>query len=132
MKNYSEGLIPIAESSTSRAIAYFRCSLQDGQENAISMQRDHVRQWAHDHGIQIVREFCDIGLSGADSTQRPAFTEMMDVWIKRRSDFEYVLCFEASRLGRCASGGFAEQLSETLHQYKKKLIYTSIDKPQAP
>jgi DNA invertase Pin-like site-specific DNA recombinase len=118
------------ELSTRRAIAYFRCSLQDGQENVSSIQRDHVRQWAHDHGIEIVREFCDIGPSGAGSTHRPAFTDMMGDRINRRSDFEYVLYFEACRLDRCASGDFAEYPPEVVHQHKKKLIYTLNDKPQ--
>jgi DNA invertase Pin-like site-specific DNA recombinase len=114
-----------------RAVAYYRHSAQVQQENSITIQQDQVRAWAKQHGVEIIREFCDAGRSGLNSEDRPAFTEMMEEWIKRRSDFEYVLCFEASRLGRYPNCDFAEHPSEGGHQHKKKLIYTSSHNPQS-
>jgi len=64
-----------------RAVAYFRHSAQDRQENSIPIQQDQVRAWAKQHGVEIIREFCDAGRSGLNSEGRPAFTEMMDEWI---------------------------------------------------
>ena len=83
-----------------RAVAYYRHSAQDRQENSIPIQQDQVRQWAKEHGVEIIHEFCDAGKSGLNSEGRPAFTEMVDEWITKRDDFEYVLCLDVSRWGR--------------------------------
>jgi hypothetical protein len=42
-----------------RAVAYYRQSVQDRQEDSIPVQREQVREWADDHGIEIVREYAD-------------------------------------------------------------------------
>jgi DNA invertase Pin-like site-specific DNA recombinase len=102
MKNNSIVTLLGQRSPSTRAVAYFRSSSQVNHENAISSQQDQVRCWAHERGIEIIHEFCDIGHPGLDSDGRPAFTEMLDELIKPRSDFAYVLCFDASRLGRQA------------------------------
>ena len=117
-------------SSTTRAVAYYRSSLHDGHEDLISFQQDQVRQWAHERGIEIIKEFCDIGPADADSSQRPAFTEMLDEWIKPRTDFGYVLCFDASRLGRFLGSDRSATPVEMIHQNKKQLISTAMGKPQ--
>ena len=83
MKNHPEVSTPATKLSARRAIAYFRCSVQDRQENSIAIQKNQVRQWAHDHGIEIIHEFCDIGQAGLESDERPVFTEMLEQWIKR-------------------------------------------------
>ena len=116
--------------STTRAIAYYRSSLHDGHEDLISFQQDQVRQWAHERGIKIIREFCDIGPADADSSQRPAFTEMLDAWITPRSDFGYVLCFDASRLGRFPCSDSSATPVEMIHQNGKQLIFTSMGKTE--
>ncbi|MFN9414013.1 MAG: recombinase family protein, partial [Pirellula sp.] len=46
-----------------RAVAYYRHSAQDRQENSIPIQQDQVRAWAKQHGVEIIREFCDAGRS---------------------------------------------------------------------
>ena len=131
MKNNSVVTVLGQRSPSARAVAYFRSSSQVGHEYAISSQQDQVRRWAKERGVEIIHEFCDIGPSGPDTPKHPAFTEMLNEWIKPRSDFELVLCVDASRLGRCVDGNFAEQLSEVVHQHKKRLIYTSTNKPQS-
>ncbi|MCE3018242.1 MAG: recombinase family protein [Pirellula sp.] len=130
MKNNSVVTVLGQHSPSARAVAYFRSSSQVGHEHAISSQQDHVRQWAEEHGIEIIHEFCDIGPSGPDTKELPALRVMLDEWVKPRSDFELVLCVDANRLGRCVSGDFAEQPSEVVHQHRKRLIYTSTNEPQ--
>ena len=44
-----------------RAIAYYRHSAQDRQENSIPIQRDQVREWAEKNGVEIIHEFSDAG-----------------------------------------------------------------------
>jgi DNA invertase Pin-like site-specific DNA recombinase len=46
-----------------RGVAYYRHSAQDRQENSIPIQQDQVRAWAKQHGVEIIREFCDAGRS---------------------------------------------------------------------
>jgi hypothetical protein len=70
-----------------RAVAYYRHSAQDRQENSIPIQQDQVRAWANQHGVEIIREFCDAGRSGLNSEDRPAFTEMMANAAKRAMRF---------------------------------------------
>ena len=113
-----------------RAIAYYRHSAQDRQENSIPIQQDQVRAWAKQHGVEIIREFCDAGRSGLNSEGRPAFTEMMDEWIAKRHDFEYVLCLDVSRWGRFQDIDLSAQFSAICKKNGKQVIYTTIGKPR--
>ncbi len=83
-----------------RAVACYRHSAQDRQENSIPIQQDQVRQFAQEHGIEIIEEFADAGISGLNAEDQPAFTQMMDDWVKHKDDFQYVLCLDVSRWGR--------------------------------
>lgn len=83
-----------------RAIAYDRHSAQDRQANSIPIQQDQVREWSAKNGVQIINEFIDAGKSGLDTEGRPVFTEMMEEWVKKRSDFDYFFCLDVSRWGR--------------------------------
>ena len=85
------------ESPRPRAVAYYRHSAQDRQENSVPLQREQVREWADQNGVDIVEEFADHGKSGLTAEGRPAFNEMMDDWVKQKGDFDYVLCLDVSR-----------------------------------
>ena len=67
-----------------RAVAYYRHSAQDRQENSIPIQQEQVREWAEKNGVEIIHEFADAGKSGLNAEGRPAFTEMMEEWVKKR------------------------------------------------
>lgn len=60
----------------------------------------------------------------------PAFTEMMDEWISKRDDFEYVLCLDVSRWGRFQDIDLSAQFSAICKTHKKQVIYTTIGKPK--
>ena len=113
-----------------RAVAYYRHSAQDRQENSIPIQRDQVREWAEKNGVEIIHEFADAGKSGLNSEGRPAFTEMMDEWVKKRPDFDYILCLDVSRWGRFQDIDLSAQFSAECRKHKKQIIYTSIGKPR--
>ena len=53
-----------------RAVAYYRHSAQDRQEDSIPHQREKVHQWADDHDIEIVREYADGQLPPDDSQNK--------------------------------------------------------------
>ena len=113
-----------------RAVAYYRHSAQDRQENSIPIQQEQVRQWADEHGIEIIREFADPGKSGLTAEGRPAFTEMMDQWVTQRHDFDYVLCLDVSRWGRFQDIDMSAQYSAECKKHGKQVIYTTIGKPR--
>ncbi len=113
-----------------RAVAYYRHSAQDRQENSIPIQRDQVREWATKNGVEIIHEFSDAGKSGLNSEGRPAFTEMMDEWVKKRKDFAYILCLDVSRWGRFQDIDLSAQFSAECRKNNKQVIYTTIGKPR--
>ncbi len=113
-----------------RAVAYYRHSAQDRQENSIPIQRDQVHEWAEQNGVEIIREFADHGKSGLTAEDRPAFTEMMDEWVKKKDDFEYVLCLDVSRWGRFQDLDLSAQYSAECKKNGKQIIYTTIGKPR--
>lgn len=56
--------------------------------------------------------------------------EMMDEWIAKRNDFEYVLCLDVSRWGRFQDIDLSAQFSAICKKNKKQVIYTTIGKPK--
>lgn len=113
-----------------KAVAYYRHSAQDRQENSIPIQRDQVREWAEKNGVTIIHEFADAGKSGLTSEGRPAFTEMMNDWVKGRTDFTYILCLDVSRWGRFQDIDLSAQFSAECRKHQKQVIYTTIGKPR--
>jgi DNA invertase Pin-like site-specific DNA recombinase len=107
-----------------RAIAYYRHSVQSQSVSSLTFQRDQVHKWAGEHDVQIIHEFYDAGCSMGDSDERPAFTEMMEAWISVRTDFQYVLCVEASRWGRFPDSELSARPIELFLKYNKQVIYT--------
>lgn len=120
--------ITVPSLPSQRAVAYFRHSSQEQQEDSIETQKHHVRKWALVHGVEIIREFSDVGQIGVGSDERPAFRELVEEWIKRRTDFEYVLCFDASRWGRFTKG-HSESPFDILKKHNKRLICTAAGMP---
>jgi len=131
MKHWWEIATPqTPEAPKLRTVAYYRHSAQDRQENSIPIQQDQVRQFTQEFGIEIIKEHADAGKSGLDVEGRPAFTEMMDEWVKKRKDFDYVLCLDVSRFGRFQDIDLSAQYSAECKQHGKQVICTTIGKPR--
>jgi len=113
-----------------RAVAYYRHSAQDRQENSIPIQREQVREWAEKNGVEIIEEFCDAGKSGLTAEGRPAFTQMMEEWVKQKGGFDYVLCLDVSRWGRFQDIDLSAQYSAECKRHGKQVVYTTIGKPR--
>ncbi len=112
-----------------RAIAYFRSSSERRSEHSITPQQAQVRAWAAKNGLEIIREFLDVGKSGNICEDRPAFDEMMANWVMERTDFSYILCLDVSRLGRSQDDDRSIQLSAQCKKHNMQLIYTGAGKP---
>lgn len=113
-----------------RAVAYYRHSAQDRQENSISIQQDQVRTWAQSNGGEIIHEFLDPGKSGLTAEGRPSFQDMMENWVKKRDDFQYILCLDVSRWGRFQDIDLSAQYSAECRKYGKEVIYTTLGMPR--
>ncbi len=111
-----------------RAIAYYRHSAQDRQENSVAIQQEQVLQWAAANGIEVIHEFADRGKSGLTAEGRDAFNDMMENWVKRRKDFSLVLCLDVSRWGRFQDIDLSATYSAECKRHGKEVIYTTIGK----
>ncbi len=124
MKPSEPNAIDVAdEPIKKRAIAYYRSSSERQSENSIAIQQAHVRAWAAKHDFKIIREYSDVGKSGSIDEERPASNEMMED-LGKCSDIGYVLCFDASQMGRFQ----VIQLNIQFKKYGKRLIYTGAGK----
>lgn len=113
-----------------RAVAYYRHSAQDRQENSVAIQQEQVREWAKQNGVDIIEEFSDRGKSGLTAEGRPGFTEMMENWVKKSADFDYILCLDVSRWGRFQDIDKSATYSAECRHHGKEVIYTTIGKPK--
>lgn len=113
-----------------RAVAYYRHSAQDRQENSVAIQQEQVQQWAKDNEVVIIHEFADRGKSGLTAEGRDAFNDMMENWVKRRNDFSLILCLDVSRWGRFQDIDLSATYSAECKRYGKQVIYTTLGKPK--
>lgn len=104
-----------------KAVAYYRCSVNDIDQQAILKQQDCVRRWAAANEVEIIREFCDLGPERTALGDQPAFTEMVKDWIMQRSDFDRVLCFDLTRLGR-GSDEESASFAAVCEQHGKRVV----------
>lgn len=119
--------VPVAQVC---AIAYYRHSAQDRQENSVAIQQDQVQQWARDNNVTIIHEFADRGKSGLTAEGRDAFNDMMENWVKKRNDFRYILCLDVSRWGRFQDIDLSATYSAECKRHGKQVIYTTLGKPK--
>ena len=93
-------LVATAAAPRFRGVAYYRHSARDRQENSVAIQQELVQKWAKENGVEIIHEFSDRGKSGLTAEGRDGFNDMMENWVKKRNDFDFVLCLDVSRWGR--------------------------------
>ncbi len=113
-----------------RAVAYYRHSAKDRQENSVAIQQEQVQQWARENGVEIIHEFADRGKSGLTAEGRHAFNDMMENWVRGRSDFDFILCLDVSRWGRFQDIDLSATYSAECKRHGKEVIYTVHGKPK--
>jgi DNA invertase Pin-like site-specific DNA recombinase len=116
--------------TTSKAVAYYRHSAQDRQEYSIPIQSEQVRKFAAEHGIKIIREFKDHGVSGLSSKGRDQFLEMLQHVAEGPEEFDYVLALDMSRWGRFQDLVLSPYYIGLCQQYGKKVIFADIGIPK--
>jgi DNA invertase Pin-like site-specific DNA recombinase len=116
-----------AANPVARAVAYYRHSAQDRQENSIPIQQEQVRRFAREHRIEIIKEFADAGKSGLSTEGRDGFNEMIHKYVEGgAAEFEYVLVLDVSRWGRFQDIDQSSYFSGLCRKHGKKVVYTSI------
>lgn len=115
-----------SKKSYKKAIAYYRHSAEDKQENSVAIQRGHTEKFAFENNIIIIHEEADEGKSGL-LANRPAFRRLFTNWIENPDapKFDYVLVYDVSRWGRFQD---QDQAGYFVHLCKKKgieVIYVS-------
>ncbi len=96
----------------------------------MAIQEEQVRPWAEQNGVEIIHEFADRGKSGLTAEGRPAFNDMMENWVKKRNDFEFILCLDVSRWGRFQDIDLSATYCAECKRHGKEVIYTSLGKPK--
>lgn len=113
-----------------RGVAYYRHSARDRQENSVAIQQELVQKWAKENGVEIIHEFADRGKSGLTAEGRDAFNDMMENWVKKRMDFDFVLCLDVSRWGRFQDIDLSATYSAECKKHGKQVIYTTLGMPR--
>lgn len=113
-----------------RGVAYYRHSARDRQENSVAIQQELVQKWAKDNGVDIIHEFSDRGKSGLTAEGRDGFNDMMENWVTKRKDFDFVLCLDVSRWGRFQDIDLSATYSAECKKHGKQVIYTTLGMPR--
>ncbi|MDB6159509.1 MAG: pinR [Gammaproteobacteria bacterium] len=80
-----------------RAVAYARYSSEQQRAASIDDQLRNCRRRADDEGWEVIREYADRAITGADRS-RPQYQEMLGA--AKRSEFDILLVDDLSRLAR--------------------------------
>jgi DNA invertase Pin-like site-specific DNA recombinase len=109
-----------------KAIAYYRHSAEDKQENSVLIQREHAVKFAAAHEIAIIHEEADEGESGLLAA-RPAFQKLFKDWIRSESapSFDYIFVYDVTRWGRFQDQDEAAYYEFECKRYGKEVIYIS-------
>jgi DNA invertase Pin-like site-specific DNA recombinase len=80
--------------------------------------------------VEIIHEFADRGKSGLTAEGRDEFNDMMENWVKKRMDFDFVLCLDVSRWGRFQDIDLSATYSAECKKHGKQVIYTTLGMPR--
>lgn len=116
----------IVQQTSKKAVAYYRHSAEDKQENSVAIQRGHVERFALEHDIVIIHEEIDEGISGL-LANRPGFERLFENWIKNVNapHFNYVLVYDVSRWGRFQDQDQAGHYVYLCKKHGKDVVYVS-------
>lgn len=116
---------------TKKAVAYYRHSAQDRQENSVEIQKEQVCKFAAENGIQIIREFADKGKSGLSVEGRAEFSEMLHEYVEGgKEEFDYVLVLDVSRWGRFQETDLSAYYTGLCLKHGIQVIFTTIGFPK--
>lgn len=114
----------LKQKSAKKAVAYYRHSAEDKQENSVPIQREQVQKFATKYAIEVIHEEADEGVSGL-TANRPGFRRLFKDWVENLNApaYDYILVFDVSRWGRFQNPNEAAHYEFICELRKKKVIY---------
>lgn len=114
----------LKSTSRKKAVAGYRHSAEDKQENSVPLQRAFIHEFARKHNIEIIHEEADEGVSGL-TANRPGFRRLFDDWILNPNapHFDYVLVYDVSRWGRFEDADEAGYYEFQCRRMGKEVVY---------
>ncbi|MES3032004.1 MAG: recombinase family protein [Patescibacteria group bacterium] len=114
-----------------KAVAYYRHSAEDKQENSVLIQREHAQKFAIKHNIEIIHEEADEGVSGLIAN-RPGFKRLFNDWVYnlQAPHIDYVLFYDISRWGRFQDQNEGAHYAFMCKKHGKILVNVSRGFPQ--
>ncbi len=115
-----------SQKKSKRAIAYYRHSAEDKQEQSIPIQKEHIKIFVQENALELIHEESDAGVSGL-TANRPGFQRLLQDWILNPNalDFTYVLVYDVSRWGRFQDQNEAAHYEFLCKERGKQVIYVS-------
>lgn len=109
-----------------KAIAYYRHSAKDKQENSVEIQQEHIKNFCKEHNIDLLHEEADRGYSGL-SSDRPWFSSLFDNWVLNEDseNFDYILVYDISRWWRFQNPDESGYYEYLCRRYWIKVVYVS-------
>lgn len=119
-------MLNIPQQTFKKAIAYYRHSAEDKQENSVAIQRGHTEKFAKEQNIEIIHEEVDEGVSGL-LANRPGFERLFNNWIENSDapNFDYVFVYDVSRWGRFQDQDQAGHYVYLCKKNGKEVVYVS-------
>lgn len=92
-----------------KAVAYIRVS-DDSQIDGESLdtQRDRIKKYADDNGLEIVKSFGDEGVSGKTVSKRDDMLELLKYCSRHKGEIGYVIFYKMQRASREATSYYAQ------------------------
>lgn len=113
--------------SRSIAVIYARYSSDNQREASIEDQLRECHKWADDHGVKVIREYCDYAISGR-TDDRPQFQRM--IADAQNGIFNAVITYQTSRFAR--SRYDATKYKSLLKNHGVSIYYSSMEIPDGP
>ena len=113
-----------------KAYAYYRHSAEDRQQNSIPLQQEQVRDFASRHGIEIVREFQDAGVSGL-TDKREGFQKLIYNVRAELDKVDFILVLDVSRWGRFQDVDQGAMYSWECKKHNVRILYINRDDPES-
>lgn len=111
-----------------KGAAYIRMSTEKQTESPENQERQ-IRAYAAQYGIEIVKVYADLGVSGLTAEKREQFQALIDDVEQGRNDYNIVLYLDESRWGRFVDSREAEYHRMRLE--RRNVICQSCEKPLA-
>ncbi len=105
---------------------YIRMSTELQVESPENQERQ-LRTYADSYGIEVVKKYADLGVSGMTAEQREQFQTMLDDVESNRNSYSIVLYLDDSRWGRFIDSRDAEYYRMKLE--RKGVLCQACDKP---